>query len=866
MEKAVDSFVHKEDNMAMNTMAGMFGRYYKRSRSFIADVVHVGPILLSVQIEKRITKVLVRSLIGFREYMYYNSHISECKYFYGVRMSLDRYFNDCIEGWGNAEAVFAKKANVTMAGMFKSLFLFGGWSLKNDHGRSSERMYDVITTGMMSECKEFCAHKIMERMAEIGYDDVESIDNEIMGTRIYVDVVLKREQTVSEIVFGKRFHGYGMNMCKQFGMECMNENRKGLRLALLGFILNEVEYFNQLNEFYSHNDLKMEGKFADVFRMLTKVYLFEVKLMRSLRNVLMMIGANVEMVITDLGYFEAIMRGVCIDELEFDEYMALENILNAFDMNFEGFECYMNLMLSQEDEIEWMYAYKGKMWIPDERSVRDCICKCLQRIVRYPILLEDILKKVGEEKYAIVGLEVYTRIVELIGKIDKRKEEYDSMKYALIVNKNVEGLKGKCIEKGFLYELNCMDVDDKSVTLFLFSDVVIISDRHGSSLSICDVNDGRYVLRCILKREDVEIVAIGKCGLKVITGAVDAGEFCQIQESYEDVFVGAMYFKGCSEYSRKCFIDEYIRSDIGSMEDVYSADGEVFFRMKRSVDEVEGRGELLVCMDVNDFRSVDRTVIHLDADEGVVKMKNIEELEVCQDKEEILNGFVMFVKEMTVCIRARAVCKGGAREYPDVFARYRMKLREIVEKYSDSGIVEFEGDKCTDEVPESLKTRIAKAMMGYLSRQMSYFVGALKHKSRCEWREDKEVCCEMKDVVKVVMKRWEVDDMVFSKYDAEEVLCLLMYFIKTNVYSFLRLRDIQHLYRMLFVENVYSLTTVVDGIGSKQFVCSLFDVILYARGRIPMIHVLKTFSVIFYEFELSDDELSEMLCKIYWDE
>ncbi|KAH9411437.1 hypothetical protein HK407_05g09560 [Ordospora pajunii] len=864
MEKAVDNFVHKEDDMAMNAMAGMFGRHYRGSRSFIADAVHVGPIIVSVQAEKRVTKVLVRSAIGFREYMYYNSHISGCRYFYGVRMSLCRYFNDCIDGWGNAEAVFAKKEGVTMAGMLKSLFLFGGWSLKNDHGRPSERMYDVIKTGMMSECKEFCAHKIMERMAEIAYDDVESIDNEFMGTRVYVDVVLKYGQAVPGKVFGKRLDEYGASVCKQFRIGCMGEDRKGLRLALLGFILNEIEYFSQLNEFYRSNDLRMGGRFAHVFKVLAKVYLFEAGLVRSLGEVLGMIGADVEMVIADNGYFETVIREMCVDELEFDEYMVLESVLNVFDTNFEGFECYMDLMLSQEDEIEWLHACKGKMWVPEDRSVRDCICNCLQRIVRYPILLEDILKKVGEEKHVAAGQEIYARIVEFIGRIDKKKEEHDSMKHALIVSKNVEGLEGKLIDKGFLYELRCMDVDGKAVALFLFSDAVVISDRSGSSVSISDVSDGRYVLRCLLKREEVEVFAIGKCGLKVVAGAGD-GEFWQIKESYEDVVVGAMYFSGCSEYSLKCFMDEYVRSEIGGMKEVYSAEGEVFFRMKRSVDEIGEQRDMLVCMDANDFSNVDGPAIYLDADEGVVKMKDTEEVEMCQGKEEALSGFAMLVKEMAVCVKARAVCRGGARQYPGVFARYRMKLREVVEKYSDSRIVEFVGDQCTDEVPESLKARMAKAMMGYLSRQMTYFVGALKHKSRCEWKEDYEVCSVMNEVVKVVMKRWEVDDMVFSKYDAEEVLCLLMYFIKTNVYSFVSLRDIQHLYRMLFVENVYLLTAVVHGIGSKQFISSLFDVILYARGKIPMKHVLKALRVIFYEFEVPEGKLAEMLGKIHWD-
>ncbi|AFM99209.1 hypothetical protein EHEL_101170 [Encephalitozoon hellem ATCC 50504] len=867
-----------------NAAIGTFDRHYKLSRNFVAELVHLGPILVSVVVGKDVSRALVRSILGFKEYRFYNNHINGCPYFFSVRNGLSRYFVDSIDSWRHVEATGTRKSS--FMGMLNSLFSLGSWPLKNESSGSRRNMYDTISSGMMRCPEMFSVEEIMGRMAEVRPEHAWEVDNEFYRQPVYVDLVVESNKRIPGGILGRRQISPEDSLdVSSDELEdvrtAANPEEKRLRHALLGFVFNEIEYFCQMNAFYLDvvtKTLCENTVLEDVFRGFLKVYDFEIGFINSMRDIVEEAGFAMDRVLSDPQYFASEMNGKGFRDVGMNDEEIVERVLQFFENSLDGFRCYEDMMLSYEESIEFLKKAKERSGVPGHRIVDDCFCNCLQRIVRYPILIEDILRNLTDDLHMKRARRVYLRMVKLINIIDKKKERHDNIFYGLLVKKRVEGIPEE-IAKGntdFLSQLSCEDSSGDPVALFLFREMIIIADREGSSVSIQDPSTGRYFFRHALMLKDIGLCAFGISGIKITTKGSLGGreDLYEMTEVYDDVCVGAMYFAKGSPHSVRCFVEEYHKAEIESEAGLYISSTNVFSRVFRSGDAGKGslrRRDLVVYTNREEFNSSQISDSgYLDIENGVFEIRGLDGTEQCINyrERELKHQLADAVGEIVRTRRAYAASKDTPWRSPQLFAMYRIKLREVVEECGDSSVIEFNGrlSRC-DSATVTKKIYVMKGIVGYLSRSLSY-VGCNKFsKEQLPLDGDNGCRLEENEIIGFLEKALdteELEDRAFTDYTAEDILYLLMYFVRTNMYTFFRIEDIEILHRALFVDKVCLLGTVVLQTSNPLLATSFFEVIIRAKDKLSIIPVLKMFMAMFGPFKVDRSEMIEMVARIRW--
>ncbi|AFN83919.1 hypothetical protein EROM_101040 [Encephalitozoon romaleae SJ-2008] len=871
-----------------NAPIGTFDKYYKLSRNFIAELVHLGPILVSVVVERDISRALVRSILGFKEYRFYNGHIDGCPYFFSVRNSLSRYFGDCIDGWRYSEATSARKPS--FMGMISSLFSLGSWPLKNESGGSRKGMYDTISSGMMGCPKMFSVEEIMGRMAEVRPEHAGEVDNEFYRQPVYVDLVTESGRRIPEKILGRRQISPEDNLDVfsddlEDAKAPSHSGEKRLRHALLGFVFNEIEYFCQVNTFYLDvvtKVLKEKTGFENVFKGFCKVHSFEKRFISSMKDIAEEAGFEVDRVLSDPQYFASEMKARGFREIEMDDKEIVERVLDSFESNLDGFRCYEDMMLSHEESIESLKKAKDCAGVPSHRVVDDCFCNCLQRIVRYPILIDDILRNLTDEIHVKRAKKIYLGMIRLINIIDKKKERHDNILCGLLIKEKVTGIPKDVLKRkmDFLSQLNCEDSNGEPVTLFLFHEVMIIADREGSSVPIQDPRSGRYFFRHSLMMRDIGICAFGISGVKIIVkGSLEGrDDLYEMTEIYDDVCIGAMYFAKGSPHSIRCFVEECYkaRAKIESGAELYVSSTNVFFRVFRSekIEEEDcfRKRDLIVYTSKEKFKvSEDPNSGYLDVENGVLRTKNPESSEECirYGESRLKHKLADAVGNAIRATKARMASKDVPWKSPQLFAMYRIKLKEVVEECGDSSFTEFNGklSKC-DSATITRKICVAKGIIRYLSRSLPYVGCNRLSKEQLPFDADQddgrlkenEIIAFLENALDIE----ELEDWVFDEYTAEDILYLLMYFVRTNMYTFFRIEDIEVLYKALLVDRICLLGTITPQISNPLLITSFFEIIITARDKLPITPTLRMFLAMLGPFKVDKSDVIEMLDRIRW--
>lgn len=885
------SYYENIENTGKVASIGTFDKYYRSSRNFIADLEHLGPVLVSISRDQDITRALIRSVLGFMEYKYHNRHIAGCPYFFSIKNSLSLYFSDTVADWSYSEAIGIDKGTRSIFGMLSSIFTFGGsWSLGSDSVVAKKNMYDSITTEMMKDRDAFLVDEIMSKMAEIGSEYAGELDREFNRKPMYVDIV----GDVHKIPFGLLGRKIANGKDEDFSISDAEVDRlvigsksgeRRLRNALIGFVFNELEYFSQLNEFYHESVLRFgdnETVFGVLFCGFAEVYEFEIRFLRSMDMIVQGLGLDLDQVIRDPTYFKSSAEDVDVDAVGLGDREMVSKIFAAFEDNFFGLECYKKLMLSYEESLEAWERYKDGGFsteeLPSISDVRDCFYNCLQRIVRYPILIKDILKNVQEDGVDLrSGKIVYLKIVRLINVIDRKKEEHDNNRCAKRIREKMSGLPNSVLwsELKFIDQLDCEDLCEEAVTLFLLSDMLVVAGRGGPPVSISDLNAGRYVFKCVFRLENVEVVVFGRSGLKVIVKNAECGLY-QMEEVHGDISIGVLYFMGCSSSPRNRFIEEFCKAKAPPGGDQHMSFGSLFFRTLVSSCDVDESRELVIYTDLQEFLSSSGMFVgYLDLNGLDFRLRddmNFEYgLRTKQCADVFAEKFPEHVFNALQFRRASLASRSTLKDRPELFARYKMCLREIVEKHGDSVVVEFnERLSREDLMTTTQKISKAKTMIGYISRSMScasgmYYANDLCHKDTHD--PNMIIDGSMKRLYTRLLESRQIEDSVFDGHKIEDVLCLLMYFVRTNLYSFLSLDDISAINKTLFVDKTYDLKVVVSGLrnASSSFVSSLFDLVIMLRDKIDISSVLEAMLVIFVDKPcVSKSEISSALFRIHW--
>lgn len=867
-----------------NIAPGTFDRCYGLSRSFVAELVHMGPVLVSVAVERDLSRALVRSALGFREYRYYNRHISGCPYFFCVRSSLSRYFRDTVEGWEYSEAVSARQ-RPSLMGVLNSLLSLGSWPLRNDLDAGRKGMYDAISTGMLASPEKFGVQEVMSRMAEVRPEHARMVDKEFYGGPVYVDVVLGAGSEIPHGMLGRRQEGpgdvCGVSLDKRDGVEGLHgDGGKGLRQALLGFVFNEVEYFCQMNEF--HLVVARAGwedrVFEEVLGEFARVHRFEKGFLGLMRDVVCEAGVDMDRVLLEPGYFaDAVRRG--LEEVAMCNEEILEVVLEAFEKSLDGFGCYEGLMLSHEESLEALrrHGRRGMRLVPDERALGDCFCNCLQRIVRYPILIEDILRNTSPGEQLRRGQQIYLMMARLINMIDKKKERHDNLRCGSLVRERVCGMPRDIAERemSFLAQLSCEDGYGDPVTLFLFREMVVIADREGASASILD-GSRKYFFRAALELGRMDAVAFGTSGVKLVASGDLSGldDLCQMVEDYGDVSIGAMYFTKCSPHSAKCFIEEYCKARVPRGAELYMSGVGVFCRVLRLDGQVASspggwNADLVVYTSSDDFESSRLPCAGLlDLSSRTLRVKGDNDAEYmwgeADENGDTSHGAAEAVGEAARNRRAAIVSQSTPRELPHVFARYRIKLREVADECCDSAIVVFGGRLSKwDTATIARKAGVAKGIMGYLSRCLSY-MGEDEKPWAAEGLGNSLRKEEATRVLEKILDAGEVDDRVLSRYGVKDILWLLTHLVCSDTYLFFKMEDIEMLYRALAVDKTYLLGASVPIASNSSLALSLFEVMLTARDKVSPVPMVEMLLGMLAAFDVGRAEVAEAVARIHW--
>lgn len=599
-------------------------------------------------------------------------------------------------------------------------------------------------------------------------------------------------------------------------------------------------------------------------------------------------GLNIDLskILRDPLYLKSLIKDVDPNSVTLKDEEILNEVFCAFTSNFAGLKCYEELMLLHEESIEALKKYRNEENIdnlPSDRDIVDCFHNCLQRIVRYPLLIDDILRNINEnDAYFVEWKLIYLRMTKFIGIVDKKKENYDNLRCSSMVLEKVSRLPDAVLggEVNFIAQLNCEDLYGEPITLFLLSGMLIIAERKGPSVSILDSKSGRYVSKCAFRLERIEMTTFGKAGLKVLVSDVeeDSNDLYQIEEIYGDVSIGGLYFLGCSSNSRALFLEEFYKARILPSIDLYVSFGSLFFRVVRSPLDVDDDGDLVVYTRLEDFESSNRASIgYLDLENFSFMFKDDAdvsyEYRVKQDLKTFRDKFNESLVNVIQFKRALSASRGTLKDSPRVFAKYRICLREIVEKYSNAAVARFDEELSkADLMSVSQKLNRVKAIIGYMNRSLSYMSDRITSFANQNldyihaYDADKIKSKGMERLLRRVLENSSMEDYIFDEYGIEDILYLLMYFIHTNVYSFASLEDISEMHRVLFVDKIYCLKTVVSSVNeaSTSFVSSLFDLIVSLRGKVDLSSVVEAFLVILISFDIPRSEISAALHRVHW--
>lgn len=881
MRVFIDEFYYENiENRGGHAAIGTFDRHYRSSRNFIANLKHVGPILVSVARDGAVTRVLVRSVLGFREYRFSNRHIPGCPWFFGIRNSLARYFNDTVDGWSYSEANAANKRLSSIMGIFSSMFSFGSsWPLTNAVESVRRGMYSAITAQMMESPDAFLLRKILGKLAEIGPEHAGEPDREFHRAPIYVNVVVDAVERIPLGLLGKKIiladEDCNVSAEEVACLAVSFRETKSLQSALLGFVFNEVEYFNQLNSF--HHDVVLrsgcdESIFEALFREFVDVYEFEAGFLRLMESVIGNMDIDMEALVRDPQYFRVHAKSV--DGLMEEDEDILGTIVSAFNSHLTGLECYGRLMLRHEDSLDALEKYKayGVEGLPGEKEMRECFCNCLQRIVRYPLLVNDILRNMDESSVYLDDMKaIYLRIVKLICIVDKRKEGHDNLRSTQIIQEKVLQLPAHVLggEMAFLAQLNCEDVYGEPKTLFLLSSMLVVADRRGPPVSILDPNSRKYVSQEVFKLGQIDICVFGKSGLKITMLSAEEG-MCEMEEMHGDVSIGVQYFLGCSSSSRAEFVQIFHRTRIPTS-DVFVSFGNVFFRLVGSAACVDEGSDMAIYTCLEDFEAsghqfaglldLDRFTFRLRSDGDVVY-----EHRRMHDGQRFREQFAETVVNAVQLRRAMQASQSTPRDAPQTFARFRVSLREIVEKHGDAAMARFdERLSRVDEVSLSLKINRAKALVEYMNRSLSY-IEEDSSIVQCLDDDAGKARENMQQLCISVLESREIEDSMLDEYELEIVLDLLMYLIRTNIYVFFDLDDISAMHRVLFGEKTLCLQQVLAGVGSSAapFISSLLDLVVVSRSRMYISSAMATFAEIFACFDVSRQDVLDAMARIHW--
>ncbi|KAF7684653.1 T-lymphoma invasion and metastasis-inducing protein 2 [Astathelohania contejeani] len=490
---------------------GTYRLFYKpyRHDNYMGDIEILGPIVISTHSEETITRIYIRSIIGLKEYFFYTSHLNINTYEH-LKYGLQRYILDFKNS--NMEMAIPcvqQKDNFSLlSSKLKNLFVGNSVSNKNkddtvsvsSNGSSINTARDSINNvkmEMMKKINQVKAEKILNELIVVEpayYGMIENLDDTSNKDELTVNVIIdkNKDNSILYSLLGNKMKKEEFVLLKRrkrlegelevsvIGLNGKGkESRSGKYHSLMELVDTQRNYISHLHDFMNEFIEPLKGCFNtieeyqtyinDIFGPLIKVYNFEKELSKLLEEAIEGCdpeGNNVDEKI-DL-VFEMFFSKM-EDFYEYYDYFTkyndtLEKIKNKkTDKSFKKILCNKNAKMDIE----------GYMILP------------VQRLVRYKLLLRNIYKFMNKESKCIGKIESVLHSFDLLlQRLNEERGVYDGVRLSFKIQRIVKDCPPDILKNNriFISQLDCLDSSDSYLTLFLFTDMLIIAGRRNNTI------------------------------------------------------------------------------------------------------------------------------------------------------------------------------------------------------------------------------------------------------------------------------------------------------------------------------------------------------------------------------------------------
>lgn len=551
---------------------GIFNKHYTSAVNYICDLPNIGALLVSVRREEGITQVMVKSVLGWLIYTYYDSTVGSNCSLHPILISLYRYFADVVDGWN----VTFKSRKSTYFDFF-NLFGFGSfYPIKTDVDIQSKDkdMYDYTKTRLLCRIDDYLLPNIINRFVQISFFEVEEIEKFIFGDSITVRISkellirhfpdeIKPDENQKKT--NENLSVTSFNISEQELSKLAIKKATGsVQIAIKEFMVTEAEYFSLIDKMYHSTVLRIKQTpeisdfvFLESFEEFEKIYRIEKAFVKDLFDCMKIVKWSEISHLGDLrhsetfNFFNLLQDG---EESAYSDEKLIRIFYDTLTKNSEGWKNYVHFFLSYDLVLAKIKEYSRKYNLFDIQEITDGFNHILQRLTRYPILIKNVLEKYSSDCKGHKNLKVlYLQLIKFIHSIEDLREQEDNYRILYKINTifnvgiNTEGQR-------FVDQLDCQDDKGDSYTFITLSNMTILARREGDPLPFL-VSKAKYTKLEVFANQDISFHQRGGLGLYLLVNhpIVDS----KFSETYKDASLAVRFFISYNECLRERFVKNF---------------------------------------------------------------------------------------------------------------------------------------------------------------------------------------------------------------------------------------------------------------------------------------------------------------------
>ncbi|KAM0675822.1 hypothetical protein GVAV_000597 [Gurleya vavrai] len=526
LTKTFQENIHVYEPNCNNVPFHWFSTYYQNSKSFICKIQNSWYILISIKSLDNLTRVLVRSVFGFKEFKM-ASHLITNEFLF-IKKSIDCYLFDTL-------GIKVQKKE-TMANKFFSIF---GSLSENKNSKGIKHLKDNQLYSK-KDCFTFkekifkLKNSILENTESVSFENLResfyAIDDEeaicmLDNNMKDIHISIEGDLLIQENIFGKKLdfdyieNTQDMNLPKN-----ENKNHKQAVFSILEFYETEINYLNLLlvceNEILISlkNDKSSErlNFISNSFGHVEEILKFQKQFISHLfyfldenddlqKQVFELMRNTNKFYATDFiskikkncflydnkNQLEFLKRSIQGEENNQVNFI-LKNIFNLFLKT--NFNCYENYILNEDHYRQNIDKQKDSnaLKILKHSELKNILIAPVQRYTRYILLLKQLVSCCKCDEIYDIGKEAYIKIQKHAVITNIKKEKQEKMKICFVLQRNIKKCPPDLVNPSRFY-IDFLDIEN--FTLFLFNDLLLITQRNclKTNLDLIDKNSHKFI-------------------------------------------------------------------------------------------------------------------------------------------------------------------------------------------------------------------------------------------------------------------------------------------------------------------------------------------------------------------------------------